>query len=68
MALLAWVTGFSYSLPVVVVASCPLCHSPRIRVVVEQPHIVMCACDTCYAQFTVTTPVRIERRRVAREA
>jgi hypothetical protein len=52
---------------VLVLVSCPLCSSSRIRVVIEQPHLVMCACEACKAQFTVNTPVRVERRRVARD-
>jgi hypothetical protein len=50
-----------------IVLTCPLCVSGRVRVVNEQPNRVACACDACFAQFTIEQPIeRIERRRVPR--
>ncbi len=40
---------------------CPLCHTDDIRVVTMTKSLVICACEKCFAQFTITNRRQIER-------
>lgn len=33
---------------------CPLCLSEKVRIVYEASNLLVCACDYCRAQFTVS--------------
>ena len=41
--------------------NCPLCQTDRVRVVAVTKSLVICACDKCAAQFTITNRRETER-------